>query len=58
MTVVLRFIFGALLALGIVFLVGLPLTFVVIFVVAVGSVAAIWGDKFLLGFMSMMKFLR
>jgi len=29
-----------------------------IFVIAVGIVSAIWGDKFLLGFMSLMRYLR
>jgi hypothetical protein len=54
----LRFIFGAVLAGGLVLWGGIPLTLGVIFVVAVGIIAAMWGDKFLLGFMSLMRYLR
>jgi len=29
-----------------------------IFALTVGAVAAVWGDKFILGFMSLMRYLR
>jgi len=57
-TLLLRFILGALLAGGLVLWGGIPLTFGLIFVVAVGIIAAMWGDKFLLGFMSLMRYMR
>jgi hypothetical protein len=57
-TLLLRFIFGALLAGGLVLWGGISPTMDVIFVVAVGIIAAIWGDKFLLGFMSLMRYLK
>lgn len=57
-TLLLRFIFGALLAGGLVLWGGIPLKLGVIFVAAVGMIAAMWGDKFLLGFMSLMRYMR
>ncbi len=58
MTLLLRFIFGAVLAGGLVLWGGIPHTLGVVFVVAVGIIALTWGDKFLLGFMSVMRYLR
>jgi len=59
MTIFLRFGFGVILAGGLVAMRGgMPLLVEVIFVVGVGLIAAIWGDKFLLGFMSLMRYLR
>ncbi|HEV8367536.1 MAG TPA: hypothetical protein VGQ39_06245 [Pyrinomonadaceae bacterium] len=59
MTIFLRFAFGVILAGGLVVMrVGMPLLVEVIFIVGVGIIAAIWGDKFILGFMSMMRYLR
>jgi hypothetical protein len=58
MTLLLRFIFGAFLAGGIVLWGWMPIAFGIPFVLAVGIIAAIWGDKFLLGFMSLMRYLR
>ena len=58
MTIVLRFIFGVILAAAVAVLVGRPFPFEVIFVLSVGTVAGIWGDKFILGFMSLMRYLR
>lgn len=58
MTFVLRFIFGAVLAGGVVLWGRIPITFGIPFVLAVGIMATIWGDKFLLGFMSLMRYLR
>ena len=57
-TLLLRFIFGAFLAGGVVLWGGIPPMFGVIFVLAVGIIAALWGDKFLLGFMSLMRYMR
>ncbi len=58
MTVLLRFIFGVVLAGGLALWGGIPFPAGVIFVVTVGFVAAVWGDKFLLGFMSLMRYLK
>ncbi|MGH9880589.1 MAG: hypothetical protein ACRD6N_04070 [Pyrinomonadaceae bacterium] len=57
-TILLRFIFGAVLAGGLALWGGIPFLLGVTFVVAVGIVAAVWGDKFLLRFMSLMRYLR
>ena len=58
MTILLRFIFGIILAGGLALWGGIPFPGGVIFVVCVGIMAAVWGDKFLLGFMSLMRHLR
>ena len=58
LTILLRFIFGAVLAAGVVLLGGLPFPLNIIFVLSVGTMAVVWGDKFLLGFMSLMRYLR
>ena len=59
MTIFLRFAFGVILAGGLVMMRGgMPLLVEVILVVGVGIIAAIWGDKFILGFMSLMRYLR
>lgn len=58
MTMLLRFIFGVVLAGGLILWWGLPSPWEVIFVVAVGLMAAVWGDKFLWWFMSLMRYLR
>ena len=58
MTILLRFIFGVILAAPLLVLVGLPFVIDIILVLSVGVIAAIWGDKFILGFMSLMKYLR
>lgn len=58
MTILLRFIFGVMLAGGLALWWGLPSPWEVISVAAVGIMAAVWGDKFLLGFMSLMRYLR
>ena len=57
-TILLRFIFGVVLAGGLALWGGISLLLGVVFVLAVGIVAAVWGDKFLLGFMSLMRYLR
>ena len=57
-TVLLRFIFGVILAGGLALWGGIPFPAGVIFLVSVGIIAAVWGDKFLLWFMSLMRYLR
>jgi len=58
MTIVLRFIFGAILAAAVLVFGGLPFVINIILVLSVGLIAAIWGDKFILGFMSLMRYFR
>ena len=58
MTILLRFMFGVVLAGGLALWGGVPFLGGVIFVVSVGIMAAVWGDKFLLGFMSLMRYFR
>ena len=58
MSIFLRFIFGAVLAGAVVLLGGIPLTAGARLVLVVGTLAAAWGDKFLLGVMSVMRYLR
>ena len=57
-TVVVRFVFGIILAGGVVLWGGGSFLEVTLFAVVVGIVAAIWGDKFLMAFMSFMRYLR
>ena len=57
-TILLRFIFGVILAGGLALWGGIPFPLDVIFVLSIGTVAAIWGDKFILGFMSLMRYFR
>ena len=57
-TLLLRFMFGTALAGTVVVLGGIPFPAGVISVVLVGIAAVIWGDKFLLWFMSAMRYLR
>ena len=58
MTIVLRFIFGVVLAAGLSLWGGIPFPINVIFVLTVGTMSSAWGDKFILGFMSLMRYLR
>ena len=58
LTILLRFIFGVVLAGGLMIWIGLPFPFEIIFVLTVGIMAALWGDRFILGFMSLMRYLR
>jgi hypothetical protein len=57
-TILLRFIFGVILAAALVIWLGLPFPLEIIFVLSVGTLAGIWGDKFLMGFMSLMRYLK
>lgn len=57
MTIVLRFLFGVIFAGVVALWSGMPFLLNFIFVIGVGIVAAVWGDKFLLGFMSVMRYL-
>ena len=56
LTIVLRFIFGLILAGGVALWAHIDFPANLIFVVGVGTLAAVWGDKFLLGFMSLMRY--
>ena len=58
LTIFLRFIFGVVLAGALVVWVGLPFPLEIVFVLSVGIVAAVWGDRFILGFMSLMRYFR
>ena len=58
LTIVLRFIFGMVLAGGLALWGGVDFPTSLIFALSVGTVAGIWGDKFLLGFMSLMRYFR
>jgi len=57
-TILLRFIFGVILAGGLVLWRGISFPLDVIFVLSIGIIAGIWGDKFILGFMSLMRYFR
>jgi hypothetical protein len=58
MTILLRFAFGAILAAAVLVFAGLPFILNVVVVLSVGTLAAFWGDRFILGFMSLMRYLR
>ena len=55
-TILLRVIFGVILAGGLAMWAGIGFPVDLVFVMSVGIMAAIWGDKFILGFMSLMRF--
>jgi len=56
MTILLRVIIGVILAGGLAMWAGIGFPVDLVFVMSVGIMAAIWGDKFILGFMSLMRF--
>ena len=56
MTILLRFIFGVILSGGLALWAGIGFPIDLVFVMSVGIMAAIWGDRFILGFMSLMRF--
>lgn len=58
LTVILRFLFGVVLAGGIALWGGIPFPAGLVFVLAVGIISAAWGDKFLLWFMWVMRYLK
>ena len=58
MTIVFRFIFGVILAAGVALWWHIDFPIDAIIVLTVGIMAAVWGDKFILGFMSLMRYLR
>ena len=57
-TILLRFIFGVVVAGSLVLWSGLPFPASVLSVVSVGIIAAVWGDKFLLWLMSITRYFR
>ena len=58
MTIFLRFILGVILAGGLALLGGIPFPVDIIFVLTIGTMAGVWGDQFILGFMSLMRYFR
>lgn len=58
LTIVLRFIFGVILAGGLGLWANIPFPINILFVLSVATTAAIWGDRFILGFMSVMRYFR
>jgi hypothetical protein len=55
-TILLRVIFGVILAAGLAMWAGIGFPVDLVFVMSVGIMAAIWGDRFILRFMSLMRF--
>ncbi len=59
LTILLRFVIGVILSAAILVpFGGLSFLLTLILVLSVGAAAAMWGDKFLLGVMWLMRFLR
>ena len=58
MTIFLRFIFGGILAAGLALWCQISFPINIIFVLSVATMAGVWGDKFILGFMSLMRYFR
>ncbi|HKG60227.1 MAG TPA: hypothetical protein VKB05_10745 [Pyrinomonadaceae bacterium] len=56
MTILLRVIFGVILSGGLALWAGIGFPIDLVFVMSVGIMAAVWGDKFILGFMSLMRY--
>ena len=57
-TIVLRFIIGVILAGGFALWAQMEFAIAAVFTVGVAVMAAIWGDKLILGFMSLMRYFR
>jgi hypothetical protein len=55
-TIFLRVICGVILAGGLALWAGIGFPIDLVFVMSVGIMAAVWGDKFILGFMSLMRY--
>jgi len=55
-TILLRVIFGVILSGGLALWAGIGFPIDLVFVMSVGIMAAVWGDKFILGFMSLMRY--
>ena len=55
-TILLRVIFGVILAGGLAMWAGIGFPVDLVFVMTVGIMASIWGDRFILGFMSLMRY--
>ena len=59
LTILLRFVIGVILSAAVLVpFGGLSFLLTLILVLSVGAAAAMWGDKFLLGVMWLMRFLR
>jgi hypothetical protein len=57
-TILLRIVFGGILAAGVALWGQIQFPINIIFVLVVATMAGVWGDKFILGFMSLMRYLR
>ena len=57
-TILLRVIFGVVLAGGLAMWAGIGFPVDLVFVMGVGIMAAVWGDRFIVGFMSLMRFVN
>ena len=57
-TIILRVIIGVILAGGLALWGGIGFPIDIVFVISVGIMTALWGDKFILGFMSLMRYFR
>ena len=53
-----RFVFGVILAGGLALWGGAGFPIDIIIVLSVGIMAGLWGDKFILGFVSLMRYFR
>lgn len=58
MTILLRVIIGVILAGGLAVWAGIGFPVDMVFVLTVGIMAAVWGDRFILGFMSLMRYFK
>ena len=56
LTILLRVIFGVILAAGLAMWARIGFPIDLVFVMSVGIMAAVWGDRFILGFMSLMRY--
>ena len=56
LTIILRVVFGVILAGGLSLWAGIGFPIDLVFVMSVGVIAAVWGDKFILNFMSVMRY--
>jgi len=57
-TILLRFIFGFILGGGLALWLLMSFPEILVLAIGVGSLASIWGDKFILGFMSLLRYVR
>ncbi|HZI48782.1 MAG TPA: hypothetical protein VFD75_13370 [Pyrinomonadaceae bacterium] len=58
MTILLRFIFGFILGGGLALWLLMSFPEILVLAIGVGTLSSIWGDKFILGFMSLLRYVR